>query len=50
MTEDNYTDGDTESFRGRAMAIIRSGYAQGEITLKIRAEGLGEAAVKLTAI
>jgi len=50
VTEDNYTDGDTESFRGRAMAIIRSGYAQGEITLKIRTEGLGEAAVKLTAI
>lgn len=42
-TEDNYTDGDSESFRGRAMAILRSGYEKGEVTLKVTAEGIGEA-------
>lgn len=34
-TEDNYTDGETVSFRGRAMAIIRASHNAGNITLKI---------------
>ena len=50
VTEDDYTDGDTESFRGCAMAIIRSGYVQGEITLTIRAEGFKETSTKMTAV
>lgn len=49
VTEDNYTDGDTVSFRGRAMAVVRAGYKPGEMTLTIRAEGLAAAAVKLRA-
>ena len=40
VTEDNYTDGDSVTFRGRAMAIIRSGYEKGAAILKISADGL----------
>ena len=50
VTEDNYTDGDTESYRGRAMAVIRSGYAQGEIVLTIRAEGFQETMTKIIVV
>jgi beta-galactosidase len=37
-TEDNYTDGETKSFRGRAMAIIRSSFETGNATLTISAK------------
>lgn len=40
VTEDNYTDGDTTSFRGRATVILRSGYENEIVTLKISANGL----------
>ncbi|WP_026657165.1 glycoside hydrolase family 2 TIM barrel-domain containing protein [Butyrivibrio sp. AC2005] len=40
ITEDNYTDGETTSYRGRAMAILRAGYEQGEAVLTVSAEGL----------
>ncbi|WP_026664718.1 glycoside hydrolase family 2 TIM barrel-domain containing protein [Butyrivibrio sp. FC2001] len=40
ITEDNYTDGETVTFRGRATAILRAGYEQGKAQLKIFAEGL----------
>ena len=40
VTEDNYTDGESTSFRGRATAVIRSGYRAGEVSLEITAEGL----------
>ena len=43
QTEDNYTDGDTVTCRGRAMAILRAGYDAGKSTLTISAEGLGKA-------
>ncbi|WP_044915121.1 glycoside hydrolase family 2 TIM barrel-domain containing protein [Butyrivibrio sp. WCE2006] len=39
-TEDNYTDGESESFRGRAMAILRSGYSKGKVIIKVSADGL----------
>ena len=42
-TVDNYTDGETVSFKGRAMAIVRSGYEKGTVTVKICAKGVGEA-------
>ena len=45
ITEDNYTDGDTTSFRGRAMAIIRAGYETGDTSLKVSAEGFENAIV-----
>ena len=34
-TEDNYTDCETVSFRGRAMAIIRAGFESGNATIEI---------------
>ncbi|WP_026490174.1 glycoside hydrolase family 2 TIM barrel-domain containing protein [Butyrivibrio sp. XBB1001] len=37
-TEDNYTDNETVSFRGRAMAIIRAGYERGNTTVTITAK------------
>ncbi|SDB41038.1 glycoside hydrolase family 2 TIM barrel-domain containing protein [Butyrivibrio sp. INlla16] len=40
VTEDNYTDGRTVTFRGRAMAIIRAGYEKGQVTLEISANEL----------
>ncbi|WP_408072140.1 glycoside hydrolase family 2 TIM barrel-domain containing protein [Butyrivibrio sp. JL13D10] len=42
-TEDNYTDGESESFHGRALAILRADYNKGHATLRVLAEGLGEA-------
>jgi beta-galactosidase len=47
ITEDDYTDGDTVSFRGRAMAIIRSGYKPGKISLKISAKGFENSVLEL---
>jgi len=40
ITEENYTDGEACTYRGRAMAILRAGYEAGEISLKVEAEGL----------
>ena len=40
ITEENYTDNQTVSFRGHATAIIRSGYEEGKTTLTISAEGM----------
>ncbi len=42
-TEDNYTDGETVSFKGRAMAIIRSGYGKGTVTVEVCAKEIGKA-------
>ncbi|MCR5323338.1 MAG: DUF4982 domain-containing protein [Lachnospiraceae bacterium] len=50
VTEDDYTDGDTVSFRGRAMAIIRSGYEAGNAELKISAEGFEAAKINFDLI
>lgn len=38
ITDENYTDNITTTYRGRALAILRSGYATGEITLKIESD------------
>ncbi|MCQ2538108.1 MAG: DUF4982 domain-containing protein [Lachnospiraceae bacterium] len=40
ITDENYTDNITTTYRGRALAILRSGYATGEITLKIESDTL----------
>ena len=40
VTEDDYTDAETRTFNGRAMAIIRSGYSKGTVKLEISADGL----------
>lgn len=50
ITEENYTDGDTTSFRGRAMAIVRSGYEKGKGILRISGEGLPEVATDISVI
>lgn len=41
VTEDNYTQPETYSFRGRATAVIRSGYEQGSAELVIENAQLG---------
>lgn len=48
ITEENYTSGTCTSYHGRALAILRAGYAPGKTTLKVRAEGSGESSVTLT--
>ena len=49
MTAEDYTDGETVSWRGRAMAVIRSGYESGEISLAVSAEGLPETGIRICA-
>lgn len=40
ITDEDYTEGKTISFRGRALAVIRSGYEEGEVTLNVGSEGI----------
>lgn len=40
ITDEDYTDDATNLYRGRAMAIIRSGYESGEATIKVSAKSL----------
>lgn len=42
ITEENYTDNEATSYRGRATAILRSGYETGKVTLTIKAEGFAK--------
>ena len=50
ITDENYTAGSFTSFRGTAMAIIRSGYETGACTLSISGEGLETVSVTLHAV
>lgn len=50
QTTENYTQGKAATFRGKAMAILRTGYTEGEVVLRVKAEGLPEAELKLTVI
>lgn len=45
ITDENYTSGNFTSYRGRAMAILRSGYTNGACTLTVSADGLEAASV-----
>ena len=38
VTDEDYTDEETVSYRGRAMAIIRSGYESGTVRVEVSAE------------
>lgn len=38
ITEENYTDNQTKTYKGQATAIIRSGYKIGSVVLKIKAK------------
>lgn len=44
---ENFTKGCFTSYRGRATAVIRSGYEPGKAVLSVKAEGLSEASVEL---
>lgn len=50
VTEENYTDESTVSYRGRAQAILRSGYERGDVTVKVSAEGIGTVQLTLSAV
>jgi len=43
ITEENYTSGSASAYCGCAMAVIRSGYETGTVTLSVKAERLPEA-------
>ena len=47
VTDENYTDGKTVSWRGRAQAVIRSGYDSGTVILAVSAAGLPEERITL---
>ena len=40
ITDEDYTDDKTTTFRGRAMAVIRAGYESGEATLRVSSAAL----------
>jgi len=47
ITEEDYTDGETVSYRGRAMAILRAGYEAGTVKVTVSADGMEDAKVEL---
>ena len=40
VTDEDYTDEFAVSYRGRAMAIIRSGYESGTVSVEVSADGM----------
>jgi beta-galactosidase len=48
VTDEDYTDKRTVTFRGRAQMILRTGYEPGRITLKVSGEGTGTAEINLS--
>ena len=50
ITEEDYTKGETVSYRGRAMAILRAGYESGTVELTVSAEGMEDVRVELNAV
>lgn len=48
VTDEDYTDEETVSYRGRAMAIIRSGYESGTVRVEVSAEGMATVKVELS--
>ena len=45
ITLENYTSGEFDSYRGRALAVLRAGYEKGIIHLNIVADGLKSASI-----
>lgn len=45
ITEENYTDDEAVTYRGRAMAVLRAGYEAGEVVLKVQS---GEFSVEVS--
>ena len=50
MNDEDYTDECTVSYRGRAMAIVRSGYEKGPVTVEVSADGMASVKVELVVI
>ena len=50
ITEENYTAGETVSYRGRAMAVIRSGYEKGKVQLTVSADGMEEVSINFKSV
>ena len=48
VTDEDYTNNCTVSYRGRAQAIIRSGYESGPVCVKVTADGLEPVCVELS--
>ena len=48
VTEENYTSGSFTSYRGRALAILRTGYEGGDAVLSVHNDVLGDASITLT--
>jgi beta-galactosidase len=47
-TEENYTDNITTTYKGMAMAVLRSGYEKGEATLTIESQDFLKKEIKIT--
>lgn len=47
VTDEDYTDCETVSFRGRAMAVLRSGCEAGKVLLEVSGEGLPAAKLEM---
>ena len=50
VTAEDYTDETTVSYRGRAMAVIRSGYESGPVRVEVSAEGIATVKAAFTAV
>lgn len=48
ITKENYTTGKFKSYRGRALAVVRSGYESGSIKLHVSSEALGKESIEIT--
>lgn len=47
ITDENYTTGTFTSYRGKCMAVIRSGYETGIATLTVRANGYEDVSLEI---
>ena len=50
VTDEDYTNASTVSYRGRAQAIIRSGYESGNVNVEVSAEGMASVQLALSVI
>ena len=48
VTDEDYTNNSTVSYRGRAQAIIRSGYESGNVKITVSAEGMAPVQIELS--
>ena len=47
ITDEDYTDNQTVSYRGHACAVLRSGYDKGKTSLTISAPGMEDKTITL---